>query len=171
MTKREKVIGACVLGVTIIWLSLNVFAPAEQKTSVRKKIVKKVQKKNTRQKKESKKEEDKKIDFTQLANKIQLAKIEEGQAGPDPFKSLTIEEVHEVIVEKEEEIIEFQFRGIVWDKGVAAALINEKIVRLGDVISEYEVNEIAPNKVVLTKGEKVLTLYLFLKEQQEEPLI
>ncbi|MBU1125291.1 MAG: hypothetical protein KKC84_04640 [Candidatus Omnitrophica bacterium] len=51
-------------------------------------------------------------------------------------------------------------KGIMWDEKVPQALINDTIIKEGDVISRYRVFKIQPNKVILTDGEEDLELTL-----------
>jgi hypothetical protein len=58
--------------------------------------------------------------------------------------------------------------GIVYeDGGGSVAMINGTIVKVGDAIGSYVVQEIAPHKVILKKGEESLSLELPSEEPQE----
>ena len=51
-----------------------------------------------------------------------------------------------------------RLRGVLISNDKAAALLNHKIVGIGDIIEDYTVTEIADNGVTLSKGDIVIRL-------------
>ncbi len=104
------------------------------------------------------------VDFVRLASKLQRERVDRKEILiSDPFKSLAEGRIVPVI---EKEIALFELNGIVWDQGIPQALINEKMVLVGDIIAGYMVKKIEVNRVLLVKGDKERTLYLFSRKNK-----
>lgn len=54
--------------------------------------------------------------------------------------------------------------GIIWEAKAPAAVINNKMVRVGDRVHSFKVERISENKVVLTARERTLILQLPVKK-------
>lgn len=59
--------------------------------------------------------------------------------------------------------------GIVWDAHMPFAVVNDKVLKKGDVIEGYKVVEIKPGSVVFLTGEETVELQLFRTTQRANP--
>ena len=78
----------------------------------------------------------------------------DNEFGHDPF-------VPEVTATSSEVVKDLVLKGVFWDEKDPKAILNEKMVKTGDVISGYQVAEIRRKSVVLLAGDKKTELSLF----------
>lgn len=79
----------------------------------------------------------------------------------DPFRKF---EAKELMDRKILDLSELKLKGILFEGEVPVALINDQILRQGEIVSGFKVIEIRKNEVVLSRGLEKYTLRLF-----EEP--
>ena len=76
----------------------------------------------------------------------------------DPF--LASKNSNIVPVENKKQLITLKLKGILWDKLVPSAIINSKIVKIGDLIFRKTVVDIEKDKVILMENGEIQILYL-----------
>jgi len=93
----------------------------------------------------------------------------------DPFKSYLINEskIEEVVSEeaKEEEVIlpTFKIKGIIWEAPIPMAIIDDKIVKIGDILKEARVIGIDKEAVTfLYRGKKFKVFISTYSKKEEE---
>ncbi len=62
--------------------------------------------------------------------------------------------------------IPLNLTGIVWDAKMPFAVVNDKVLKNGDMIDNYKVVEIKPNSVIFSTGEETIELQLFQANQK-----
>lgn len=75
----------------------------------------------------------------------------------DPF--LSSNDVDSVVVEKNP-AFDLKLKGILWDDQIPTAIINSKVVKIGDLISNKTVVDIEKDKVILMEDGEVYLLKL-----------
>jgi hypothetical protein len=81
-----------------------------------------------------------------------------GRSNGDPFQKFDLQQVEGGGLP---EISNMVLTGIIIEEQGPTALINEKIVKIGDSIGEYQVGDIKQNEVILKKGTEKYILRLF----------
>ena len=79
----------------------------------------------------------------------------------DPFQKF---DAKDFMDKRALDLSELKLKGILFERGLPVALINDQILRPGDMIAGFEVTEIQDNEVILKRGLEKHTLRLF-----EEP--
>lgn len=96
--------------------------------------------------------------LTNIVNKLNLDTISlEKDAIYDPFVKL---DPKILMKDSPAEISEIVLSGIMWDEKHPVALINGEIMKKGDVIFSFKLEEISRNEVVLTRGSERHVLQL-----------
>ena len=88
-----------------------------------------------------------------------LAKYSFGPSNRDPFTSL-ISRNGLILIPRETDITNMELGGIIYSEGESVAIINNEVVKTGDMIGEYKVLTIEEKKVVLEKDSQGFTLEL-----------
>ncbi len=156
MSKREKMIGAILLGLAII--CLFVFrpqgAPAPQQEILNPPGPKSVSTNQTITSVTVPQE------YKRMIEKVLIKFEPQEPVGEvaDPFKKF---EAKELIDKNVLEFTELKLIGIVMDENAPTALINGQILHVGDSVSGFKVADIRSNEVLLTRGLEKYTLKLF----------
>ena len=78
----------------------------------------------------------------------------------DPFLSSKDSNILKAPGEKKKLVINLNLKGILWDKLVPTAIINSKVVKIGDLIFGKTVVDIEKNKVILMENGEIEILKL-----------
>jgi hypothetical protein len=98
-------------------------------------------------------------DYQKILNLLRLTQAQEAiRSHGDPFQKLDSPQVE---VGVSADISTLVVSGIIIEKDGPTALINEKILRIGDSIGEYQVEDIKQNEVILKRGMEKFVLRLF----------
>lgn len=160
MKKREKIIGIIMLAVIAIWGVMYLPRPNKEKLEAVKPIQKPARKlpgvSNLREN-----DPRDKFDLQRLVeyNKIRSKGLEISSIR-DPFKKLEPEK-------SKLDFFNLVLTGVLWEEGEPTALINGQILKTGDTISGYEIEEIRKDEVILIKETEKHVLKLFTGEKEE----
>ena len=86
--------------------------------------------------------------------KKERVKLWDREWGRDPF-------VPQTVVSSIVKAVNLTLKGILWDEKTPKAIVNEKILVVGDVLYGYTVVDIKPRSVILRTGEKNIELQVF----------
>ena len=78
----------------------------------------------------------------------------------DPFLASLDSNILRAPTENLEPVVNLNLQGILWDKRVASAIINSKVVKIGDLIYGKTVVDIEQDKVILMENGKIHILKL-----------
>ncbi|MCG2712720.1 MAG: hypothetical protein L6416_10435 [Candidatus Omnitrophica bacterium] len=78
----------------------------------------------------------------------------------DPFLASKDSTILKTPSENNEQVIDLNLKGILWDKLVPSAIINSKVVKIGDMIFGKTVVDIEPDKVILMENGEIHILKL-----------
>lgn len=86
----------------------------------------------------------------------------------DPFVPISSKSSTEVVKDGKKDM-SFSLEGIIWEPGgKALAIINDTILREHDQIDGFEVNRIMRDRVVLSKDDKEVSLFLSKEEAEKD---
>ncbi|MBL7170477.1 MAG: hypothetical protein ISS46_00575 [Candidatus Omnitrophica bacterium] len=159
MKKREKIIGIIMLAAIVIWGIMYLPKPHREKVEAIKSIERPARKPiRVSGPKMSGFEPSEQFDLQRLIEQTKLrAKRIEILSIRDPFEKL------------EPKMSKLGFSdlvlsGIIWDKEAPLAIINDHILKEGDTISDFEIEEIREDEVVLVKGMERYVLKAFTEK-------
>jgi hypothetical protein len=159
MKKREKIIGIIMLTVIALWAIMNLPRPQKEKFNVIRSI-EKVAKKPNRILTLKRKEPSEELDLQRLAEQLKMR-----------TEALDLSLIKDPFIKLEPEISglavsELVLSGIVWGEEKPMTLINDQILKEGDIISGFKIQEIRKEEVVLIKGMERYILKLTTEEQR-----
>jgi len=166
MTKREKTIGFVMVAVFVFWSSS--FFMKKPKRAVPPRAGQPHRQAGARIKKGAKEKpgQDPEVLFQKLGDIISSLdteqRIKSVELTKDPFKKISLKTNTQALT-----VEDMVLSGIMWEENSPIVVINEQILREGDVISGYQVKEIRQADVTLMKGTKKHILRLFSKENEK----
>jgi len=87
----------------------------------------------------------------------------------NPFIPLVTPDGRLVKLDREEEQGDILIEGIIYDKqGRSFAIINDLVVKIGDMVGEYQVLKIEETKVIFLKDGQAMEVRLKKKQKEEE---
>ena len=166
MNKREKTIAVVTGLVFLMWIR-NFMGGSPEKPA---KPVRSTRPASRGRARPSSKEPDEKpqaitFDWRSVIEYGDL-KGEDNESGPirDPFEKLDYASVFNTAAL---EFSELTLTGIIWERADPVALINTQVLRTGEMISGFKVEEIRQNEVVLVKGTERYVLRLYTQSADE----
>ena len=168
MKTREKIIAFLMVVVFIFWVS-NFFKKPEKKQRASKTRAGSSQGKLPQKEKTKEAPQEEKIVPVDLEGVIAYVRMEYSDAPvgefSDPFKELDPRAVLDTTVM---DFTQLKLAGIIWEEEEPMALINDQILKRGDMISGFKIFEIRKSEVVLIKGLERYILKLPAQVQAEE---
>ena len=74
--------------------------------------------------------------------------------------SQNIEKIHQLVAKLDTETLRFNLTGILSASDRSLAMINNKILKVGEMVEDFTVSEIGEDSVSLTRGDQTVTLRL-----------
>jgi len=155
MSRREKIIGIIMVAIFLVWGSKFLLGKNKKpKVSiVSSKVEKAIQ-----QVQGVKKEEDPSFDVDALIENIRLDVEEENiDFVRDPFEKVVVKPTGGPSLSYSDLVL----TGIMWEENNAVVVINDQILKEGDMILGFRIASIAKGEVLLTKGNQRYVLRLF----------
>ena len=166
MNKREKIIAVIMGIVIVIWIRNFTSAPPRKTSRSTKTDRQPVQARTpVPSKQQQKTDEIQPFDWQSVVEYGYL-KYEDTPTAPirDPFEVL---DYRRVFSNNALDFAELSLSGIIWEQDAPFVIINNQILRAGEMISGFMVEEIRQNEVVLIKGTEKYILKLFSQEMSE----